>query len=42
MKCYKCGQEASTAVKATAMFSGKETTKFYCKDCYDKKLWKHD
>lgn len=42
MKCYKCGQEASTAVRSQAMVMTKEIVRFYCAACFDKKLWKHD
>jgi len=34
MKCYTCEKEASVSVREQAMFSSRETTKFYCKDCY--------
>lgn len=36
MKCYLCDQEASVAVREQAMVRTLETTKFYCKDCYDR------
>jgi Zn finger protein HypA/HybF involved in hydrogenase expression len=36
MKCYSCGEEASVAVREQAMFVTMETTKFFCRDCYDK------
>lgn len=42
MKCYKCGLEASTAVKSHAMVSSKEITRFYCASCFNDKLWKKD
>lgn len=43
MKCYKCGQqEASVAVKKTAMFLGHEVTRFYCAVCFNNGAWKQD
>jgi hypothetical protein len=40
MKCFTCEEEASTSVRHQAMFSGMETTMFYCKDCFKKGVWK--
>jgi Zn finger protein HypA/HybF involved in hydrogenase expression len=37
MKCYECGHEASVAVREQAMLMTLETTRFYCRDCYDNK-----
>lgn len=42
MKCYKCGQEASVAMRAQAMVMSREVIRFYCTACFDSKAWKKD
>lgn len=45
MKYCKCEGDASVSINTTStssMIRGRQITRFYCKTCFEKGLWKDD